>query len=351
MTSTGADCERWIQLLREEQPDILHIINPSGLGVSLIYAARHLAIKVVLTVVDSWWECPKATLKAPDTSICSGHKSAGECASCVVYTETGLRLPRSICKPILALRALSLKDAGAFSGWHSRVETLMGSLTQVSAIFFLSRDKMESLQRTLKLENTELAYLPAPVSIDCSHKYELKYEHGTTRVLRVGYAGNLSEDKGFFLLLKALTRACAHIRLELHVAGSFPTIRVKKLYSATVSPFPIIMMGKLERAEMPGFYLDLDLLVVPSLCAENQPQVLIEALALGLPSITSDVAGIRELVDAQSMYPAKDEEALAERILSWTQEPSSRPAEVSSLPWEDLTKVIIDKYNSIVQLT
>ncbi|MEV4703911.1 glycosyltransferase [Actinoplanes sp. NPDC049316] len=56
-----------------------------------------------------------------------------------------------------------------------------------------------------------------------------------------------------------------------------------------------------------------DLFVLPSR-TEGLPRALIEAMALGLPAVASQVGGVPELLEPQYTVPAGDERALADRI-------------------------------------
>jgi len=61
----------------------------------------------------------------------------------------------------------------------------------------------------------------------------------------------------------------------------------------------------------------LDVLIVPSLCYENTPTVIYEALAHGIPVIVSDQGGMKELVETYRggwLFPRGDVRALAELI-------------------------------------
>jgi len=64
-----------------------------------------------------------------------------------------------------------------------------------------------------------------------------------------------------------------------------------------------------------------DLFVFPSY-REGLPRVVIEAMAVGLPCITTNLEGIKELLDECVMVPVRDAEALASKILFCANNPS-----------------------------
>ena len=54
--------------------------------------------------------------------------------------------------------------------------------------------------------------------------------------------------------------------------------------------------GRLEKEELEKVYENCDILIFPSICLENRPTVILEALQHGLLIIASDTGGVRELV-------------------------------------------------------
>lgn len=347
MTVSGASVEAWRALLEKHQPDVVHLVNASALGVSLIHAASDLGMGIALTIVDSWWECPKGNLRTATASICEGNKSATECARCIVATQTSMQLPGPICRVLTTARAHSLRDIHAFKDWYNRHRILQSALSKVQKLVFISRDKMTSIRRAYQLDEDCLVFLPVPVSVDTSQRYQLSYSSEGSAALRVGFAGSLSEDKGFFHLLEALREVTESRPVELHVAGEFPNALSNKRFGQIRLEYPVILRGQIDHREMLQFYLGVDLLVLPSLCVENQPQVLLEALALGLPVIAGDVPGVRELVDDGRTYTAGDSAALADHILSWASRPHLEPPQKTAESWETLADGMYCLYESI----
>lgn len=72
-------------------------------------------------------------------------------------------------------------------------------------------------------------------------------------------------------------------------------------------------VGFLNRGEISRFLESADMYVMPTR-AEGLPRVIIEAIAKGLPCITTPVSGNPELVDAHFLVPYEDTQLLADRI-------------------------------------
>jgi glycosyltransferase involved in cell wall biosynthesis len=75
--------------------------------------------------------------------------------------------------------------------------------------------------------------------------------------------------------------------------------------------------GPVAHADVPKALGALDVLVVPSIWAENSPLVIHEAFLAGVPVIASDIGGIPELVTHEVnglLFPVGDVDALARAL-------------------------------------
>lgn len=72
-------------------------------------------------------------------------------------------------------------------------------------------------------------------------------------------------------------------------------------------------MGYLTRPELDSFLSEVDLFVMPTR-AEGLPRVIIEAMAKGLPAISTPVSGNPELLDEHFLVKYEDVKTLADRI-------------------------------------
>lgn len=114
--------------------------------------------------------------------------------------------------------------------------------------------------------------------------------------LLLGAAGRLSDEKGFDLLIRAVDQLLADGNdLELLIAGEGDRhADLQRL---------IDLLGRSDRIRLLGyqpdlmpFYQALDLFVLSSL-REGLPNVLLEAMASGVPVVATRVAGIPRLVE------------------------------------------------------
>ncbi|MGN6094726.1 MAG: glycosyltransferase family 4 protein [Bosea sp. (in: a-proteobacteria)] len=144
---------------------------------------------------------------------------------------------------------------------------------------------------------------------------------------RLVTVGRLSEQKGQLILLRALgTLAGQGVPFKLTVAGDGPMRpQLERAIRELGLEQHVELAGWMSNAEVRAAIREARALVLPSF-AEGLPVVLMEALALGRPVITTYVAGIPELVaerDCGWLVPAGDVDRLASAIKQCLQAPDS----------------------------
>lgn len=138
----------------------------------------------------------------------------------------------------------------------------------------------------------------------------------------------LSRRKGHVVLLEALPRvldAVPHARLTLAGDGperEFLAARAAELGVARAVRF----LGAVEHDRMTALYSEADAFCLPSF-AEGVPIVLMEAMAMQLPVVTTNVMGIPELVDhgvSGLLVPPARADLLAEALVRLLRDPELR---------------------------
>lgn len=136
-------------------------------------------------------------------------------------------------------------------------------------------------------------------------------EHKGLRVLAVG---NLIHLKGFDVLIEAVARA--HRREQMHVCiiGDGPereSLLARAASRGVSSRFTFA--GTVSATDMPERISEADVFVLSSR-SEGRPNVVVEALAGGLPVISTDLEGVRGMVengDTGWLVEVGDADALA----------------------------------------
>ena len=125
---------------------------------------------------------------------------------------------------------------------------------------------------------------------------------------RVLFVGTAELRKGIHILGMAADKL-SHYKYEFRVAGGVSNVvRQHKLTQK------LHFLDRVPRSEIQQEYAQADIFVLPSL-AEGSAEVTYEALAVGLPVITTDAAGsvVRDGIEG-FIVPERDAEALANRI-------------------------------------
>ncbi|MES2290521.1 MAG: glycosyltransferase family 4 protein [Pseudomonadota bacterium] len=109
--------------------------------------------------------------------------------------------------------------------------------------------------------------------------------------------GRLSSEKGHYGLLSALAAVRSQgVDAKLTLIGDGPEgARLKAMAAALLPEDAVMFAGRLDEIATLAAVAQADLLVLPSFM-EGLPVVLMEAMALGTPVISSRIAGVPELI-------------------------------------------------------
>ncbi|MGR7026902.1 glycosyltransferase [Geodermatophilus sp. URMC 62] len=136
-------------------------------------------------------------------------------------------------------------------------------------------------------------------------------------VPRIGAFGRLTAQKGFDVLLAALRRL--DVPFEAVVGG---TGRDGERLRAAAEGLPVTFPGWVT--DVRGFLAGLDLFVLSSR-VEALPLVLLEAMAEGLPCVSTDVGDVRRAVGEDAVVvPVEDAGALAAALRGLLTDPAAR---------------------------
>jgi glycosyltransferase involved in cell wall biosynthesis len=130
--------------------------------------------------------------------------------------------------------------------------------------------------------------------------------------------GRLTPAKGQHLLINAVDRLARQGRsVRLRLVGSGPNeVSLRNYAGRLASPMTIIFEGAVNQDRIRGMYAAANVFCLPSV-AEGLPVVLMEAMAMQIPCVSTNIAGIPELIRNEIdglLVPASDLDALTEAL-------------------------------------
>jgi glycosyltransferase involved in cell wall biosynthesis len=142
-------------------------------------------------------------------------------------------------------------------------------------------------------------------------------EYEEKAALRLLYVGTWLDRKGVYYLADALALVLKTVPgVRLTVVGCLaPEDEVKKYFAAEIRD-RVSVVPFVKREEMPAVYQGHDIFVFPSL-VEGMPLTLLEAMATGMPVVTTNTSGMADVVEDGVdglLVPAADAESLRAAI-------------------------------------
>lgn len=192
------------------------------------------------------------------------------------------------------------------------------SLKRLDKVISVSKYVQSALENAFHLSNLITIHNFVDIreiELATKKKFELKKHLGISKKKKVlVYSGRLISDKGISVLLEAFKLMLSKRKdVMLVVVGDGPLRRL--LLEAQVPN--MLVLGNLPRELNLRLISQCDALVAPSI-ADACPTVILEAMALGVPVVASEVGGITELMSEENGYSVKpgDHFDLAEKMLA-----------------------------------
>ncbi len=120
----------------------------------------------------------------------------------------------------------------------------------------------------------------------------------------------------------------------------------------------VTFTGRVDNIDMAALYQDSDVMVNPSL-ADNMPNSVLEALASGVPVVSTDVGGVPYLVvhdNTALLVPAQDPGAMANAILVLLNDPAKAQQiksaglhAVQSYTWQEVRTHLFGVYKNVLK--
>ncbi|MGC9083177.1 MAG: glycosyltransferase family 4 protein [Anaerolineae bacterium] len=268
--------QAWEQVLREWNPDLVHIQHLMGLPVSLMRAFQHQRIPYVVTLWDYWWLCPNAQLLTNYShEVCEGPRY-WNCAHCVLVRAGFSRLWPAI--PFLA----------GLVAWRNRL--LKRVLSDARALI-APTEFVRHWYAAHGVPKEKIVVLPPGLE---DSTISPQSPRSTGSVVRFAYIGGLSWQKGIHVLVEAFSGVQGEA--ELWIAGdeSFDPAYVSRL-KALATP-NVRFLGRLDREGVWHALAQVDVVVVPSLWYETFSFLISEAFAAGRPVLASRLGALADRV-------------------------------------------------------
>lgn len=219
------------------------------------------------------------------------------------------------CAKFLNKKVILRKFGGSFDLYlkklsETKTNEVIKSLKSCDLIFLETKNAIKHLRQLINC-NEKIQWFP-------NVRNRTLYVKDTNDFnKKLVFMSHVSDEKGIGDLLKVFKKLPSDYKLDIYGA-----IKEKKYVGFDWEAFGINYKGQISSEEVVRRLQDYSILLLPSY-REGYPGIIIESMSVGIPSISTNVGGIPEIIENGKngiIVPPGDIEALKNAILNINQE-------------------------------
>jgi len=245
-------------------------------------------------------------------------------------------------------------------GQHARLQLDYKILAPVFGAIWKKASAMVSCSEGLKeralrfMPSVSIDVIPNGVELDRFFPAETAEKSKTLRLLTVG---RLSVTKRIKMLIDAveiLHRTACKVRLTV-VGGGQLEQQLRKIVTERELGGVIEITGRMDSEKMPEVYRQNDIFISASM-QEGMSNAMLEAMASGLPIVTTRCEGLAELIDGNGLIVEQDSaeeiakavKRLADDYKLYKRMSTAARKQAEKFDWANVASSYIEQYRKII---
>lgn len=210
-------------------------------------------------------------------------------------------------------------DLKAYFFWSILHKNLKKMCAGADCISYVTQHFLQKKYPSLKKDHFETYYS----SVDLDDTMFVGSRSNVNSPFVICHISNpiVMKGKGHDILIKtAAVLIGKGYDIQVKIAGNGPAVEYYRLMADGLGiGNRLTFAGFLEKKQLREFLIDSDLMLLPTL-SEGLPRVIIEAMATGMPCLSTPVGGIPELLSADCLFAPNDVVGFASRVEQFIQD-------------------------------
>lgn len=315
------------------KPDVVHINEIFGFSSSIISIIKKNSIKIIVTVHEYWWLCAHRVMVDYNKKICDGPNDIMKCSFCVSkkIPQKSHGVERNIIKikhdfPKIFQYAQNFKllfknnestainednldfnnePVGIVKDPHleiklnTRLKKNIEALNDCDIIIGVSND-VANILTNYGVSEDKILVQHIGSTVAGMNILHTKFMNPNEIVF--GFVGGVTYYKGVHQLVEAFTLLPKELknRAKLNIYGKYQEnyFRAidKQYLQLEEDKSKVTFFGRFTPSDIPQITNEVDINVLPSLCADTAPQTIFESFSNGLSIIAPNVGGFPDFV-------------------------------------------------------
>jgi glycosyltransferase involved in cell wall biosynthesis len=306
--------DRFVEVLDEVQPDVVHVHHLTCLSVSILERLRSRGIPTIMTLHDFWMGCPRGQRITAGLELCPEIRLE-KCVPCL--RELWPHLLGRGRAPEAPAEERDAGDRALLEDYHA---TMRRVLNGVDVLVTPS----DFMRRMFEAQGVPAGRIRVVENGLPTARFDPARRQGrASGPLRIGFIGSVLPSKGVHLLLKAVRRLGDPSSMRLDVWGEILPFHHDRDYGKRLEALRtgfesvVHLHGNYDNERLPEILTGFDVVVVPSIWYEAYALTIREAFLAGVAVVTANHGAMAEAVEDGVnglLFEAGDEASLA-RVL------------------------------------